>query len=381
MKNVYFGNPGKIDPAAWATFGISAKGSEGAIGQFGTGLKYAIAILLRNGRAISIKSGEETYVFSTRTFDFRGKSFQQVTCNDIDLPFTTELGKHWELWQAYRELYSNCLDEQGGMGTEFETVIEAELGDIVHSDIFISPDRIPDLVSEDCIVYGGSSPYVYRKGIRAYTLPTPSKFTYDLPHATLTEDRTLASPYEIARSVSSGILGSSNALIIKGFLLDSQGFLEESLDCDWSRVSPSSTTKDVYESVRRMNVYIQPSAKKKIIQSLGKREYEVEELDGRESLLVQKAADFCERIGHKIRYPVKKVVDFNISTLAMACRETNTIYLSDKALSMGLKQVASTLIEENLHIFKGLQDNTYEMQTYLFDQIVTMGEKLTGEIL
>jgi hypothetical protein len=46
---VVFENPGEIDAAAIRTFGVSVKEGENPIGFFGTGLKYAIAILLRTG--------------------------------------------------------------------------------------------------------------------------------------------------------------------------------------------------------------------------------------------------------------------------------------------------------------------------------------------
>ena len=49
--------------------------------------------------------------------------------NEEQLPFTTELGKNWEVWQAYRELHSNTLDESGVITDKKvhnDTVIEVE---------------------------------------------------------------------------------------------------------------------------------------------------------------------------------------------------------------------------------------------------------------
>lgn len=54
---VIFRNKGIIDPRSITTFGVSSKDSESAIGYFGTGLKYAIAILLREGCKIDIYTG------------------------------------------------------------------------------------------------------------------------------------------------------------------------------------------------------------------------------------------------------------------------------------------------------------------------------------
>ena len=97
---VPFSNPGEIDPRMWATFGVSVKESAGAIGQFGTGLKYAIAVLMREGRSLEIVSKGNRYVFGVKQTDIRGKDFMQITCNSEMLPFTTHLGAKWELWQA-----------------------------------------------------------------------------------------------------------------------------------------------------------------------------------------------------------------------------------------------------------------------------------------
>ena len=52
-----FYNAGIINEISITTFGINAKNDDSAIGYFGTGLKYAIAVLLRNGHEIKIKSG------------------------------------------------------------------------------------------------------------------------------------------------------------------------------------------------------------------------------------------------------------------------------------------------------------------------------------
>ncbi len=58
MSFVIFRNKGVIDPSSITTFGVSSKENPGAIGFFGTGLKYAIAILLREGCDITIHAGK-----------------------------------------------------------------------------------------------------------------------------------------------------------------------------------------------------------------------------------------------------------------------------------------------------------------------------------
>jgi hypothetical protein len=47
----------------------------------------------------------------------------------------------------------------------------------------------------------------------------------------------------------------------------------------------------------------------------------------------------------------------------------------------GTKQVASALLEEHLHLAKGLPDESRAMQNFLFDLICSLGERLLGEPL
>jgi len=113
MNTISFQNRGLIDLRAVRTFGVSAKDCKNPIGFFGTGLKYAIAICLRLGGTITLYRGLERYEFSTSEATIRNSEFRIVTMNGEELGFTTDLGKTWEPWQAFRELYCNTMDEGG----------------------------------------------------------------------------------------------------------------------------------------------------------------------------------------------------------------------------------------------------------------------------
>ena len=56
------------------TFGVSVKDNEHPIGYFGTGLKYAIAVLLRNGCTIDIFINDKPNKFEARKDTIRGKT-------------------------------------------------------------------------------------------------------------------------------------------------------------------------------------------------------------------------------------------------------------------------------------------------------------------
>ena len=135
---IVFRNQGLIDLTAVRTLGVSVK-EEGAIGYFGTGLKFAIATILRNGGQVIIWRGEDRHEFGVSPADVRGKSFDIVTLDGAEIGFTTKLGRDWEPWMAFRELACNALDEGGeyfasekdvGPGCGEETIIEVTGGGI-----------------------------------------------------------------------------------------------------------------------------------------------------------------------------------------------------------------------------------------------------------
>jgi hypothetical protein len=120
------------------------------------------------------------------------------------LGFTTHLGSHWEMWQVFRELYSNCLDEGGEL--TFAAVEPREGHTTVHvsgyavcrgcpqqgSRFFLTPQAALDsgaLVD----VHPGASDGVYYRSVLVSqpakgTPPSPTTSTAEM---TLTEDRTL----------------------------------------------------------------------------------------------------------------------------------------------------------------------------------------------
>jgi hypothetical protein len=106
---------------AVTTMGVSVKDGD----NFGTGLKYAIASLLRTGQKVTIWRGLDRYDFHVTQETVRGKEFgfidmweyrasePDVHLTEKRLGFTTHLGARWEMWQVFRELHSNALDEGG----------------------------------------------------------------------------------------------------------------------------------------------------------------------------------------------------------------------------------------------------------------------------
>ena len=269
MTAVLFRTPGAIPLDAFNKFGINAKpNSVSPFGFFGTGLKYAVAVILREGGRIAVFIQGVEYEFYLRKADFRGKTFSEVRMRrrkrgmmswmkSEALPFTTELGRNWKLWQAFRELESNTRDE-GGF-TVYVDSIEAAAIDPTGSDIvvdcpgfseaaesreedyggtpvaaavFLQPSALS--VAHDCgqfTMYAGPSRFLYYQGIRVYELEHPARATYDFKpgRVTLSEDRAAANIWNMKYHMAEEIQRIQDVALIEELLredLDERKWLE-----------------------------------------------------------------------------------------------------------------------------------------------------------
>lgn len=250
MQVTIFENEGTIDLNTIMTFGVSVKESDNPIGQFGTGLKYALAILLREDHQVYMYCGSQEYRFWKSPMDIRGQSFDMVMMNDIKLPFTTELGKHWELWMAFRELYSNTKDESGDCwvseeenpwgtdegSTRFVVIGDEFAGIALDKGAVFIEDEEP-LVETDTFELIDSEPThsVYARGIRVAEFERPLMSTYNLKgKVDLTEDRTLKSPeWTLDQRIMNAAAQSTNEAFIERVLTAPQEYHESGLDFRW----------------------------------------------------------------------------------------------------------------------------------------------------
>lgn len=393
---LYFKNKGLIDLRAIKTFGVSSKVNDNPIGFFGTGLKYAIAIVLREGGRIHLSVGQERYTFSCETTKIRNDSFELVRMNDEELGFTTDLGKNWEMWEAYRELRCNCVDEKGEIG-ECESVFPLEedtttfyvespaMADI-HKDkdqYFISEDRVPLWQNSDVAVYSGASEHLYRKGILAYDTGISCRYTYDFADLDLTEDRTISCPYTAMKLLSLLVAKSEDPDMIRTFVCLS-GSRWEDLRFGYGSANTVSDTFRcvVSELIRTTDLDLNESAREFVMREnpeLGKpNEIQLNSVQNKQ---LEKARDFLNKLGYEgiDTCDVKVTQDMDKNVLGQVYQDQ--IYLAERVFNMGTKSVAATLLEEYLHATSKYEDLTYEFQNFLFDTIMTMGERLLDEPL
>lgn len=266
MSYIVFDTPGLLDIRAITTMGLNAKpNTNSPIGYFGTGLKFAIATLLREGCEIWIQIGRHQYQFEVNAQDFREKEFGFITMKrrvgrmvigpGRQLGFTTELGKNWKMWMAFRELYSNTLDENGEVYPSIElTKCEADKTRILIKGEKIVEEydnRFNNFCSEGLLTrnkntgvecYNRPSQHVFYRGMRVLDLQRPALFTYNiLSPLTLTEDRTARSWDVEARIKTFLTTECEDDMVLDGVLkADKQEHWEGSFDFveHWNGPSP-----------------------------------------------------------------------------------------------------------------------------------------------
>jgi hypothetical protein len=391
---ILFENPGEIDIAAISTFGVSVKEGESPIGFFGTGLKYALAILLRNGHRITIWSGLDKYEFATETTAIRGQSFEIVTMNSERLGFTTQVGKTWEMWMAYRELYCNARDEYGEASSVKDVpepregftqiVVAGDEFEAVHSarwQYFI--DEAPDIEIEKMQVWTRPSLGFFYRGVRIMKFTRQAMFTYnDTSKLDLTEDRTAKEQWSVFHRIARAMLQSSDEGMLRRALSATDEWMEHQLDFHgWGTPASPVFLKVVGQLANAGTKDLNQTALK-VWQEAHPKEFKPREVEmtAVQQETLTRALAFCGKIGFRIdgEYPILIVESLGQDVLGQALDEK--IYIAERTFQMGgTKQVVSTLIEEFVHLRYGYNDCERPMQNFLFEKMVSLGEELVGE--
>lgn len=380
MQKLILENDGIIDREFITSFGVSVKDNESAIGFFGTGLKYAIAILLRNGCKVKIHSGGKVFRFGTKKTELKGKVFNFVTLNSRPLSFTTELGKRWQPWMAYRELYSNAKDEGGyayiGDNVPNDTtgktyvVVEGDLAIELHQQkdsIFVTPERN---ITNEIYETGGS---FYSKGVCVWKYEdTPSLYSYNdaRGYCDLTEDRQIKYTFQVMTIVTRHIAECKDKAILERIITADLKFFEAHADFDYCNATPTVEFMECAlmhkEQCNNKSLidYMIKHQPKQPLQEFDMNEYQRELMN--EAIFSVRMAGFMVD-----EYPIKTVKKLDDDALGMA--SSGTIYISERCFIMGgLEMLKATLIEEWVHLKHGHKDCCRPMQNYLFEQLVRL---------
>lgn len=416
MSKLIFSTPSPFNPNFALSFGVSAKESSSAIGQFGTGLKYAIAVTLRLGGTISIQQGREKWSFLTKEESFRGKKFHFIhqvhSTNSPDfstplssapqnLSFTTEYGKHWEPWMAYRELMSNTLDEGGvllhagscpnpdwcNITVECEEIYQASTK---HNSIFCSGELLFSTSKLSILPYNGT-PALYLKGVQVAQLRHQPPFTFNFSALPLTEDRTLSS---LGLYLGQGQLTEAIGELCQSWVLEEREEKKQRLEelllalltLPETEFGGLPDLSDISTSHRgALKVFLlshtnQPKLSQKLFNaclSSGLLDYSSWQPTPADHQRLRTVLAFFASSSFPITPPIQfKQLPSNILGMAKG----NVILLSPLAFKGGTRTLAKTLFEEFIHITKQVDDG-YPIQHEYLDTIINLLEEKTKQLL
>lgn len=384
--NITFSNKGLIDLRNISSFGVSVKNTSNPIGMFGTGLKYAIAVLLRTKHKITLFCGQERYDFDARVEDVRGEPQTFVYMNDQRMPFTTHLGHTWELWQAYRELYCNALDE-GGFTARFKELAGAEgetricvVGDglqQVHDDRhkYILDLALTPVYADDSLeIYDMPNTGIFYRGMLAGRCEKPTLFTYNvLETKRLTEDRTFEHDWSVLSTVALAVQRSDlPGNVLDAILLAQDTHYEHKLT--FYKENYVRTSEDFLQAcARNATDFARLNRTAYVVWQARAGDDHVDtglELAPSDRQMFDDAVAVLRAVGVDVRqYPIRVLQDLGNGVLGLA--SNGRILLSYEAFLRGDRTLIGTLYEEYVHLKHGYGDCSRELQNHLLDRLVT----------
>lgn len=416
MKYIKIKNAGEIEPEALHLVGASTKRNDNTkIGQFGSGNKYALAYLLREGYNVKIFGGLNEITIETHTTEYRGQTFNVIWINGKETSITTQMGKDWKFWQAIREIYCNAIDE-GDFTLDFVSVIDprenethfyienieeaaAFMGNF--NDYFATNKKVLfECKLGRILEKTGTTGNIYRRGIRCFETPKFSVFDYDFNDIDIDENRLVKYFWQIEEKIWSLIYQCEDKETILRVLHSSsdRNYLEGCL----SEISAiNSTVSDVFrDTLKSLNlapsgfagclnpdevhnhIIIPTKIYTSVRGIIGDENvgdkfkvtrkgafYVEKDANPLEEATIAQALDFFKECHYPINYDIKVATFDNKSVYGAALN--NIIYLSDICLERGVNEVCNTIIEEQIHLKYEVKDETRDFQDAVIAEFVT----------
>ena len=424
-------NKGEIDINGLILMGGSTKrDSKTSIGFFGSGNKYAIATLINKGIDFKIFSGENKIEITTKDVSFRDKKFKQIFINGKETSLTTDMGPLWEEWFAVREWVSNSIDEGESNIIPNTTNINARAGytriyveavggiqDVIDNwNNYFSFDR-EDIhyESEGNKILGNTdkedSLVLFRKGIRSYHAKgTDSLYHYDMRDFEINESRVIEDTWNANLLITRFYNTVTDTSILQNILKHaySKGMYENRLNWYYgiSMLSPywrqaigehriivgdygghfvnEQQAYPCYIVCTDLAKRIKASFPDVVVYGL---------LDGgevcimnkveqtpRHKFLLKECDKFFEECKYDVKYPIE-IVQFVNKSEQLGLAQDKTIYISDKLFTMGKREIAVTIMEENEHLKTGYKDCTRVFQQHWINLFISEKEERFGHFL
>ena len=408
-------NDKEIDPRAFTLMGASTKRQDDSkIGFFGSGNKYAVALLMRENTHFKVFSGKKEIKFGKKIVNFEGQRYEIITVNGKETSLTTEMGPNWKDWFAIREFYSNALDE-GDVRLDVSDKFEPKVGVTkiyiekteVLSDFFSNIGKyiLTTNINKIAVVetqYGrvslikkmdNKSLIFYRKGIRIEEVKSECLYWYDFNEIEINESRTTKNSYEPSERIASFYAITKDEEIIKNFINNYKKKYEESLHWNYADKLSSSWEKvlrgrRVYsESIaivsgdfegKANSIILPDKLAKKISEEIPtitvvgfseSAKYEILEKVAQEQRLI----DFCLIEMKKFGYPYSESVliakFYEDDVIGKWDEENKAIVLARKYFPNSVNELLVIMLEEYFH-YKGQVDGRRSFVKFLIKEII-----------
>lgn len=293
---IHFITPTIISRLDISSMGDSSKrGDDSTIGQFDSGLKYAIALLLRDKVNMSIKTYDDdgilnTYTFSTSVkkcnntnkekelIDINYNDYSDDTSGVIETGFALQMGYNWSTWMALRELYSNMTDEKGtiselqeDIAVGYGTIITLEFDDNTeffnvwqNKHLYINEQEPLFKISNSVEVLKNDEDYlrIYKQNILVYEdKEKPSRFAWNIKFGEIDERRILSNLYYVEQNINYAIQTTDNeeflrTIIKPTFEVQDKEFLSNNTHySDHISETVNRITTEIYEEFGEVNSY------------------------------------------------------------------------------------------------------------------------------
>ena len=423
MKYLVIENKGEVSQEAFLLMGVSTKRNQaGQIGQFGTGAKFGLAVLLREGVKVVLVSGAKRFTFGTDKVTIRDQEFERITVregrkNPAPTQFTTAMGYNWTLAGAVREFVSNSFDEENpevfvsgelldrpGYTRVYVQMTEAVYDIYRQFDRYFTFRRTPIAKSDGWAIYKpfGPGTRVYRRGVQVFEdLDLPACFDYQSDELSVREDRT-SERYECERTCAwiMNKLSVEQHGAIMEFLCAAEGetFEGNNPHLTWNReeimgsfstllngriavtddeleqysaeLSGHSTAVFPSRWVDAFKRYKNLRTLRDVISAPRLNGHTVVNVPAAERIRLDAAVGYCAAVGVPIDSSKLHVFE-TVSTgapLGYAVANTGEIMVNRNILDYGVREIVKVLFEEYVHVLSQNPDYTRGFQHTLIDQ-------------
>ena len=415
MKYLKIQNDGVLDTRLIALMGGTTKANDVfKIGQWGSGLKYTLAYLLKNNIDFKIFAGEEQVIVGTETEIIRDEVFEIITINGQRTSVTVNMGGNaWEAWTVIREVWCNALDEGGALKqtttevtglagtTTFYIQITEEIKNVIlnWSKYFIH-DHEALFESDTYRIYpGGDSLRLYKQGVLIHESNSKfaGLFSYDIRNADINELREFKGSIELELYKA---LKDANEKVIRQFIENvTDDHYEGQADFSgwsfmgkfgkqWAETIGNATLihQEAVDQIKARDLDVDLTASvvvpKKVYKLLSNQFKGVGALR-----MADKNNEFFQTHDQELEKMIKQglaileTCDYSISPelsfiygifgdkrkLASVNLDEKVIYVSESMRNSSLFEIVGMLIEENEHFNTGFQDHTREFQQHFIN--------------